>query len=668
MTATATPYHFLRPVRTQSSPASPRQVTALLLVGLGLALVFAVIFAPAMPFIVDGGIYLDMARAITADGSLAISGNGGVEGAPTLTKYLTRDVDGLSYPQYPSGYAFIAAPFYALFGIRGLMLMNALALFASTILVFRIAMQLFKDEATSLGAVLIFLFSTFVSNYAVAVWPHMLSLACWLGAIFCALSAHDASSERSRTLLFCAAGLMIGVGVNIRVDSILIFAVLLVWLKLFARPSDRLAPLWLTLGMAPLLLFAAWLNQIKFGVFSPFSYGSSGGATDIHRYRAVIIGGGIILAGLWLANIPSLASTAHRKFGARKIILASIIGVVAALIFVGPFIWKTLYGVYVLVINLQAHDAYFQRGVEPNEFGQLMFWGYPKKALVQSLPFLPLILIPITTFLHGKNVVSISLCLLAICAPITFYALNQWHGGGSYNMRYFIPALPFIAILTASALRDIITNAGGVNRRDLLIAAVLGAILFMGAQEVGRASDILYAPAALFPQWGIALACCVLTMIYLWRPTWTNNARATLLISTLALVYAAFLGLENESSHEKARAELLALSQKISHSIPSGALTLTQLPILLIHAEVKGALVMVPTEYNINAAVRAANAFAKSGRCVYFHNSMVSALLIPHFPAGALDPTPLWAGPGASPKDPRLAFFTLTSQKSQCAF
>ncbi len=640
----------------------------ILFAGLFLALMAGVILAPAMPFIVDGGIYIDMVRAITADGSLSVAGNGGVEGAPTLTKYLTRDIGGLSYPQYPSGYAFIAAPFYALFGIRGLMLMNALALFASAALVFKISTQLFKDEPTSLVAVYIFLFSTFVSNYAVAIWPHMLSLACWLGAISCALSAHDASSERSRTLLFFLAGLIIGIGINIRVDSILIFAVLLVWLKLFARPADRLAPLWLTLGMAPMLFFAAWLNQVKFGAFSPFSYGSSGGATDIHRYTAVIIGGSMILGGLWLANIPSLAFAAHRRFGAKKIILASTIGAAAALVFIGPFIWKTLYGVYVLVINLQAHDAYFQRGVEPNEFGQLMFWGYPKKALLQSLPFLPLILIPIVALFRGKNIVATSLCLLAICAPISFYALNQWHGGGSYNMRYFIPALPFIAILTASALQDIVASAGGVNRRDLLIAAVLAAILFMGAQEIGRVSDMLYAPAALFPQWGIALACCILIAIYLRRPTWTNNARVTLIIGTFALVYAAFLSIENESSHEKARAEQLALSQKISHSIPSKSLTLTQLPVLLIHAEAKGAFVMAPRDFNIGAAVRAANAFAKADRCVYFHNSMVKDLLAPHFPDGGIDPTPLWAGTNTSPKDPRLAFFTLTSQNSICAF
>jgi hypothetical protein len=668
MTATATKTEAWSAGHAQPLSLTRGPERTIVYVILGVVLIFAAFLMPAMPFIIDGGIYIDMARAMANDGSLAIAGNGGVDGAPALTKYLTHDVGNLSYPQYPSGYAFIAAPFYALFGIRGLMLMNALALLASAFLVFHIAMRLFNEKTISFCAMGIFLLATFVSNYAVAVWPHMLSLLSWLGAITCTISANDSSNRRRRTLWFLFTGLIIGLGVNIRVDSILIFAVLFVWLKLFARPSDRLAPFWITIGMAPALLFAAWLNQIKFGVFSPFSYGASGGASDIRNYTAIILGGGIVLAGLWLVNIPTAVSAAHRRLGSKVTIAASIIGISAALLLAGPFLWKTLYGVYVLVFNLQAHNAYFQLGVERNEFDQLMFWGYPKKALIQSLPFLPLILVPIWNFFRRKNIVATSMCLLAIGAPITFYALNQWHGGGSYNMRYFIPTLPFIAILAAVALRDIAASAGGVNRRDILIASVLAALLFSGAQELGRAVPALYAPAALYPQWVLALISGGLIIGFLLQPSSKMIARTTLLASTVALVYSAFLSIENESSHEKARAELLSHSKEISKSIPESALVLTQLPVLLIHAEAQGASVMVPTDVNGPDALQAVNAFADAGRCVYFHNSMVSNLMAPHFPTGAINPTPLWAGRDVFPGDPRLAFFTLASQFNRCAF
>ncbi|MEM9619918.1 MAG: hypothetical protein AAF936_18340 [Pseudomonadota bacterium] len=600
-------------------------------------------------------------------GALAIGGNGGIDGAPPLTKYLTWTDGELVYPQYPSGYALIAAPFYKLFGVRGLMLINALSLVASSFLLFKIAARLFRHETISFLALAIFVFATFASNYALAIWPHMLALLVWLSAITCAINGAEAINARSRALWLCASGFVIGLGVNIRVDSILIFTVAFLWLRIFVRPTDRLAPLMLIIGATPSVILAAWLNQLKFGAFSPFSYGPSEGVTDIQEYRLIILGGAAMLTALWAVNIPATLASIKQRLSNSSLVIAVVLTMLTVAVFAHRFIWETLYGVYVLVINLQAHDAYFQAGVERNEFGQLMFWGYPKKALIQSLPYLPLILIPLVLFIRGRNVQAISLCLLAIAAPITFYALKQWHGGGSYNMRYFIPALPFIAILCAVGLRDIIAATGGVYRRDILIACVCAAIIFVGMQEAGRMAPALYAPASLYPQWVIALGVASLSGLFLLRPTQTT-AHATILISVFALAYGAFLSIENEASHEKARGELLAHSRAISKSIPDGALILTQLPVLLIHAENNGAFAMVPYENNITEAVRAATAFAAAGRCVYLHNSMVSDLLAPHMAADAINPIPSWAGREAFPDDPRFAFFTLTSQTERCSF
>lgn len=630
-----------------------------------VAAILGAFIAPPMPFIIDGGVYLDMARAMAEDGSLAIETNGGVEDAPALTKYLTRADGALVYPQYPSGYAFIATPFYTLFGVRGLMLMNALAMLGCVWLTYFTAKRLFKDENTSLIAAGILLLATFISNYALAIWPHMLSLAVWLGAISAAIVGNDQTRSNHRALWFAAAGLIIGLGVNIRIDSILLFGVLFVWLGLFARPADRMAPLWIFVGAAPALLFAAWLNQLKFGAFTPVSYGSSSGATDIRGYLPVMAAGGAALAAVWLINIPAALAETQRRIGAQRLIIVAAISGFALIAVMHDFIWRIAYGAYVLVVNLQAHNAYFQAGVEPNEFGQLMFWGYPKKALIQSLPFLPLIIIPAFSMTRGKHVAATALCLLTIAAPIAFYSINQWHGGGSYNMRYFIPALPFIAILSAVALREMAKTAGGVERRDFLIAGVGAAILYLGAQELGGAVPALYAPAALYPQWVLAFLCAALIAAFLLRKD-AKTARAALLASAAALAYGAFLSLENEASHEKARGELFAHSTEISKSIPQDALVLTQLPVLLTHAEAGGASVMVPHENNIEQSLQAAAAFARAGRCVYFHNSIVSDLLAPHMAAGALHPKPTWAGRDAFPDDPRFAFFILAPQADAC--
>ncbi len=643
---------------------------------LGAFLLLGAFLAPPAPFIVDGGVYLDMARAMAGGGALHIAGNGGMEGAPALTKYLTVARDGLVYPQYPSGYAFVAAPFYKLFGVKGLMAMNAIATLACVWLTHRIALKLYPDQRVALYAALVFLFATFMSNYALAIWPHALSLSLWLATVFCAVKGNATGQaggrpgERAggRFIWFALAGLAAGAGLNIRVDTILAAIAVLFWLRLFARPSDRLAAPCLLAGLMPGLLIAAYFNFLKFGVFSPFSYGATQGAAHLGSYLPVLAGGGAALAAICVVNIPAMLTAAHNRAGAGVAAGAIAITGLMVLIFAGEPLAKALYGVYVLVFNLQAHDAYYQAGVELNEFGQLMFWDFPKRALVQSLPFLPLLLVPVYDFFRGRNLTAVSLCLLAIAAPISFYALNQWHGGGSYNMRYFIPALPFIAILSAVAITRLADAAGGVVRQQALMIIVAAAAIFIGLDTIGKSIPALYAPMALYPQWVIAAVLGAVVIFFIIKPQSKPAARAALAIGVFALAYGGAVNFMDEVSHEKARASQLAFSQDIARAITGAPLVLTQIPVLLLHAEAEGASVMVATEKNIAAAREAVNAFADAERCVYFHNSLMRNLMAASLPVNALTRTPYWAISRKTPDDPRLAFYGLASQRERCAF
>lgn len=635
--------------------------------GLIVLAILGALFAPAMPFTIDGVIYTDMAKAMSENGSFAIASNGGVDGAPALSKEITFENNGLAYPLYPSGYAIIAAPFYALMGVRGLLLMNGLAFLGCAFLVYHISRRFFADRFIHIASLTVFVVATFVTNYVTAIWPHMLALLTWLGAIACAISAAEETSDLRRTWMLIASGLVIGLGISIRIDSILIYMVLFIWLRVFSRPADRLAPLWLSSGLLPGLVLSALMNAEKFGIFTPLSYGPSSGATQLGSYAVILTAGGLSFLALWLLNFPAIFSTLNKRLGPRNLLLAGVTATGIALFIAGGFIFDTLYGVYVLVFNLQAHNAYTQAGVELNEYGHLLFWGYPKKALIQSLPYLPLLLIPGFWFFRGKHVKAVSLCLLAIAAPITFYALNQWFGGGSYNLRYFIPTLPFIAILSAAALHDLTKVAGSVSRPVLLFAGVSAAGLYVGMQALGQAVPSLYAPAALYPQWIIAFlcACFVVSFLHFRRPT---IAKATLVVSSFALIYGALVSLADESGHEKARAELRGYAQVISSALPQNALVLTTLPVLTMHAQHNGTSIMIPLEDNIDETIRATDAFARAGRCIYFHNPIVTDLLEPHLPDGTISKVPSWAGREKFPGDAKLAFFTLSSQKDACSF
>ena len=632
-------------------------------------LIAAAFLAPGAPFIIDGGIYADMARAMAERGALHIGGNGGVEGAPALTKFLTYARDGLVYPQYPSGYALLAAPFYAAFGVHGLMAMNALSFGACLYLTWRLA-DGFYGARVARWAAAIFALATFAPTYAFAIWPHMVSLAFWLGAVFFAVKAVDGRGRKSAYGLLLASGALIGAGINIRIDAVLLAVALFIWLRAFARPEDRLAPLALALGMVPGLFLAAALNSVKFGAFTPFTYNSSGDAADLHSYLPVMACAGAVMAALWAFNTKTMFIRARTAHGPLAIAAACAAGL-GAVVLVAPLrelSWRMIEGVYVLVVNLQAQDAYVQEGVARNEYGHLLFWGYPKKALVQSLPYLPLIALPAVHFLRGRNVPAAALCLLVIAAPIAFYGLNEWHGGGSYNMRYFIPALPFIAILAAAALDGLAQQARAAPGRQTLLIFLAGAgAAYLLMQEIAAASERFLAPASLYPQWLIAGALAIALAAHLRAPASQNIARMAFYLSLAAIAYGAAINLYEEFGHEKTRAEQLAMSRDASARVPPGALVLTQMPLLLIPAEANGAFVMVGTQENAALAAEAASAFATAGRCVYFHNPAERDLIAPHL-SEPVSAVPFWAPSRRFERHPKLAFYVFESRRAQCAF
>lgn len=636
-----------------------RQRTAMI-AAFAAFLIAGAFVAPGVPFIIDGGVYLDMARAMAESGSLSIGGNGGVEDAPALVKLLTVAHDGKVMPQYPSGYAFFAAPFYMLFGVHGLMLMNALSFGLCIWLTYRLA-KLFYPEMTARWSAGLFAIATFAPTYMFGIWPHMLALAFWLGAIVIAVHA----SRTARRDLFLLAGILVGCGVNIRVDAFLAGLIIFFWLRLFAGPRDRISPLLLFIGAAPGLIFSAWLNNLKFGTFTPFSYGEPTGLDSAARYLPIAFAAGAALIAVWAVNIPAFSRAAlSKRFWPYAAFAACM--VVAVMIGFAPlrdFVWRVMDGLYVLVINLQAHDAYYQEGVERNAYGHLLFWGYPKKALIQSLPWMALCLFSLGNAVRRQTGAAAGLCFLAIAAPVSFYAMNEWHGGGSYSMRYFIPALPFLAILASDGFLSLQRNEP-LDRQTVLAALVAAAALYLGLNELGQANERFLAPAALYPQWAIALTLAGAILVYAILKK-ESARKTTAAISLFAFAYAATINVYEEIVHERTRAEQRARAADISAPLPPGALVLTPLQISLIPAERKGAFVMAVADGWSEENGAAAMAFAKAGRCVYFHNpravSKVEAFL-----TAPLDPAPLWAPSQRFEDDPRLAFFTFSGAPQHC--
>ena len=198
----------------------------------GAALILAgffalwIISAPGA-FTIDEVVYQLMAESMAGHGRFTVSNGDDV---------LVSEVFGFGFmplhagaytPQYPAGYALIAAPFYATFWVKGLTLLNGLSALAAVLLTHRIALRLHDDRAIAGLSAAILALATFLPNYAFAIWPHALSLAIICGAALLAVMASQA--ERRHRVLLASSGLLIGLAITVRADAILPAPALFIW-------------------------------------------------------------------------------------------------------------------------------------------------------------------------------------------------------------------------------------------------------------------------------------------------------------------------------------------------------------------------------------------------------------------------------------------------------
>ncbi|WP_306120149.1 MULTISPECIES: hypothetical protein [unclassified Roseitalea] len=549
-----------------------------------------------------------MARAMAEAGSFAIGTNGGVDGAPTLLQRLTHEVGGQAMPQYPGAYGLVAAPFYAHAGLKGLVLLNTVSALAAVILTRQIAMRLYDDRSVAFAAAALLGGATFLSTYALGIWPHALALALILVGIERAILC----TRWSRVV----SGLALGLAVSIRVDAILAVFAVFFWLRLFAAPARRADAAVFLLGLLPGLALASQVNFVKFGVAAPLAYGPADGGTMSERYIALMVAMGIALIVAMAVNVrhiqPLLASALARPLR----IWGLTLGALALLLTASGTLRDLLWNAYVLVADLQwIDDERFQDGMVRLDSGWIVFWGTSKAALLQSVPFAVLALVPAARFLAGERARDHALPLAMIGAYITFYSLNQWHGGYASAMRYFLPALPFLAILSALALRRIAASAplwDDSMRRTLLwssaVAALLGLVSLQGPLEMQFAVE-LYVPLIIAA--ALALGLCV----FLCGAERPAMRRAILHLAMIAIAFSAVASYRDIGVLYARLADNAIAGQRLKQAIPAGSLVFTTSHSALVPAKLAGVHAYNPVAGN--EGVAAARAFADAGRCVF---------------------------------------------------
>ena len=452
----------LRPSSAAAPPGTGRALALAFAAFALLQLTLAVVWVVPGPLSVDEVLYEWMTRNAAEGRPLHVANGYEETPSPELTpERFVRTEGGRLTVQYPVLWSMTAAPLYRAFGYRALFLLNALALAGVMLFTWRIGLRLLGSAPAALAGCLLLGAGTYAWEYSVAAWPHMATLLLQVAAFDTVLEAREAKGRRAFVAALVAGGLA-GLAVGFRRDAVFLLPVLAL-LLLWERPLRWRALAGLALGAAAPLLLLAWLNALRWGVWSPLSYGRAE-----PRYRVVGVVGLAGFVGLALLGRADARRALLRRW--RPVVLAGAAAYLALLLVpaTAERALTAARGVENVLVDL--------RGA-PSDTGRyywaVIWFGGVKKSLLQSLPWLPLLALPVWRAWRtpGRRAALVTLLL-----PVAVYAgvpaLLDRHGGMSLNLRYLLPGLPFLALLGAWAALEV---AGAVRSRSESRRAALGA-------------------------------------------------------------------------------------------------------------------------------------------------------------------------------------------------
>jgi 4-amino-4-deoxy-L-arabinose transferase-like glycosyltransferase len=583
-------------------------------------LIYAAFFASNGIYNLDEAIYVAMIDRFATAGSFVIGNGYDIVPAESLRVVILREGPHGLVPQYPAGFAILAAPFYLLGGLQGVIFLNTLATALTLWLTYCIAQALFDDKSLALSAALIFGLATFAVDYAFAIWPHATANLFVAAGIYAAVLSVAGEGRYWRWAAL--AGLAIGIGVTVRVDVIIAAPVLFVWMFVNTkRPARDTAVYIFALSLG--LLLAAWLNYLKFGVFNPLTYGVARGGSAVSgyaQYLPYVIVAALLVMSLRWRKVRALLAGRRSLF-----VLAAALLAVLVVPPVRDLTLKILSGLYVLLIDIEQF-ARIENYPGADRVGEhYLFFGVVKKPLVQSLPYLGVVALVLAALFRTDRRWAYALCLVFPLVWFLPYTPTQWFGGLANNMRYFSPALPMLAIVGAIGWREVSGN--GLQRRGLLFAAgLLMCILLVvfwaqSERRYGAVNAVFIGGGANLLAYlllGLAIAWLVLPQI---RER-LRASTATLLFSAFCLAfvsaYAADVRLTN--SH---RNFLNSLNQSNFYIEPDAH-------VLSLHAEPfvfqltrERATLAITREKTIEDDIEFIQAAMNEGRPVYLHSQPV---------------------------------------------
>jgi len=548
------------------------------LLALGVAHVFMTLFG-----VVPGRLSIDeeihhwMARSFAEDRSLALW-NGYDESPSRELEYhfLIKPCNGKLYPLYPYLFPVITGPLYEIMGLRGFYAVNSFAFALAVLLCFITARRLFSDVGLALDSCLILVLATFGWEYSHAIWPHATAMLFMTGSVWAAALALTVESAWKARLSALTAGLIAGFGCGIRIDTVLVLPALVLPF-LFMRPWRPAEAMMVLVGAVPGLAILAMTNWTKFGVLSPLSYG----AAIPPMPKEIGLGAAAILIVLWLLTRARVAAVVQRRRIALWAVAAVICGGLLLVSETRELIGRILSYAYVSVVDFRALDAATKfSAMWRTPSGGVVYVGSLKKAVLQNMPYLPLLFVPaLALWRNGRDATKLWLLFLV---PITVlgymsYEFPNHEGAGlTFNYRYFVSALPCMAILCAFALSRLKTLWPvrlSVSTAALVSALTIGAYLFLLMRPGGVAIDhefpLLVLPLILAAMLAVLLSASLAFESFRTRALQTAGR----IVLSAALVWAGLTAfLYDYARHREIRRGDYEVGMMIMEKVPEDSL------------------------------------------------------------------------------------------------
>jgi hypothetical protein len=459
---------------------------------------------------VDDRTFLEMIDGITRHG-LPVLDNGPSDTFAELRPQWQLLRGGRLWGIYAPIYCYVAAPFYAIDGARGVIRLNFLLLAAVALGTFALARRIgrrsgsapapspcesiARDPFVGVAAAYLTLAAAPLAACALTATGYAFAIACVTWSVERAVVAVEREGAHAvRTA--AVSGLLGGVaaGAHLLVFPMLVALLALLTILPVASEGSWFTRRALTRGLAATaagvvpLLPVAVLNRARFGTLNPISYGPC----RWHHCAEVGLAhqgvGAQLLLAAPLLVIVSCALVAWRLARGRHWLRVLVVVAVAGSLLLWPALWRTIRELAVVAFSFFIDLDYPLGGEFRSAADGTGQWlgSYVIKSFLQSSPWLSLVLL---AGVEGRMVRRATLLLVApavaLVASLLLRAgmpLAHALGYPYLHYRYLMPMVPLLAVLSASALRSI-----PWSRIDWLllaaIALVVGRWLWRGLDD-----------------------------------------------------------------------------------------------------------------------------------------------------------------------------------------